>query len=450
MRTPSSLATTVLAALALSCSAPAPSSSEAIGTTRAALEAVTGFGSNPGNLLMYRYVPATAPPPNAPLLVVLHGCEQGATDIAGAGWDTLADQYGFYVVYPQQQAANNPATCFDWFGQYQNPANKANITRDQGEDASIAQMVAKMKSDFSIDAHRVFVAGFSSGGAMAAALLATYPDVFAAGGIDAGVPYNCPSLVNNDVFTCMNPGKTQTADQWGQAVKAGDSGWAGPWPRVTIWQGTADTIVGTANEGELVKQWTNVHGIAATPTSQNTVASYPHSVFADANGVAQVEEYQITGMSHGIAIDPSNGCGTASQYLPDEHVCTAKYMLQFFGIIATPGVDGGMPGSDAAAPGDGSAPPGDGAAPSDAPAAAVDAHVPAPGPTHMPSPSPSASPSADSGAPPAPAGDGGVAAAGGSGFAGCAVGARPEGGSFAVVIAVALGLAFSKRRRNPS
>jgi poly(3-hydroxybutyrate) depolymerase len=167
-------------------------------------------------------------------------------------------------------------------------------------------------------------------------MLAAWPDVFAAGGIDAGIPYDCPAATNADVFTCMSPGRVLAADDWGSRVKAAYPGYGGPHPRVTIWQGTQDHVVAPANETELVKQWTSVHGIAATPTASDTVASYPHDVFADASGAVLVERYAITGMDHGFAVDPSHGCGTPSQYLPDEHVCTADLMLRFFGVEAAP------------------------------------------------------------------------------------------------------------------
>ena len=71
------------------------------------LEQVTGFGSNPGALAMWRYRP-TAPAANAPLVVFMHGCSQSHTDAAAVGWTQLDDLYGFYVVFPEQVTANNP------------------------------------------------------------------------------------------------------------------------------------------------------------------------------------------------------------------------------------------------------------------------------------------------------------------------------------------------------
>jgi poly(hydroxyalkanoate) depolymerase family esterase len=323
--------------------------SEHVSTTSAALDAVTAFGTNPGNLLMFRYVPA-AMPQNAPVVVVLHGCTQTAANFANAGWNALADQYKFYVVYAAQQAANNPSTCFDWFGKYNTPADKTNLTRGQGENLSIKQMVDKTKQDFSVDASRVFVAGFSAGAAFASIMLAAWPDVFAAGGIGEGVPYDCPSTQNIDVFQCMNPGKTLAAADWGSRAKAAYPGYAGPWPRVSIWEGTQDTTVATSNATQLIAQWTSVHGLAATPSAHDTVDGQAHAVFNDGNGRAMVESYSVSGMAHGFAVDATHGCGTVGQYTPDAHICEALHMIRFFGIGSpSANVDGGAVSSDGGA-----------------------------------------------------------------------------------------------------
>ena len=328
------------------CAMDREATTEREGTTSAALDAVTAFGTNPGKLLMYRYAPASMPQ-SAPVVVVLHGCTQTAADFANAGWNALADKYKFYVVYPQQQSANNPSTCFDWFGTYNTPADKTNLTRGQGENLSIKQMVDKTKQDFSVDASRVFVAGFSAGAAFASVMLATWPDVFAAGGIGEGIPYNCPSTQNIDVFQCMNPGKTLPASDWGGRAKAAYAGYAGPWPRVSIWEGTQDTTVATSNATQLVAQWTNVHGIAATASSHDTVDGQAHDIFNDGNGHTMVERYAVSGMAHGFATDPAHGCGTAGTYTPDLHICEAMRMIQFFGIGSpVASGDGGAASSD--------------------------------------------------------------------------------------------------------
>src|SRR3984957_761911 len=139
-------------------SASEPTSSVSLAST--ALAQVSSFGANPGNLLMFKYTPQ-AMPAKSPLVLALHGCTQSASDYTSAGWNALADQYKFYVVYPQQQSANNTESCFNWFGN--TSGSTADITRGQGEAASIKSMVDYMKSTYSVDSTRVFATGFSAG-----------------------------------------------------------------------------------------------------------------------------------------------------------------------------------------------------------------------------------------------------------------------------------------------
>jgi len=306
-----------------------------------ALESVGSFGSNPGNLRMYRYVP-TGSPKGAPLVVALHGCTQKAADFEATGWSALAESKKFYVVYAEQNTANNPVSCFDWWGKYNAPSDKTNITRGMGEPESIKQMVDKMKSDFAIDASRVFVVGFSAGAAEAAVMLALYPDVFAAGAMMAGVPYNCPSTTNGDVWNCMSPGKDLTPAQWGDRVRAAFPEWKGPWPRVSIWQGSKDTTVSTNNHRELVDQWTNVHASPAGVTS--TVDGQKRVTYG-----TNVETWWIEGMGHGVPLDPSKGCGKAGAYALDAKICSTTHVARFFGLEGSapppppPPVDAGTP-----------------------------------------------------------------------------------------------------------
>ncbi|HEY1585897.1 MAG TPA: PHB depolymerase family esterase, partial [Polyangia bacterium] len=137
---------------------------------------VTSFGSNPGGLRMWKYVPANMPA-NAPLVLALHACTQQAADYVKAGWNTLADQYKFYVLYPEQTSTNNALTCFNWAGNNTNPItgdnDPANLTRAMGENESMKQMIDQMKSDYSVDGKRVFISGLSGGAAQTALMLAT-------------------------------------------------------------------------------------------------------------------------------------------------------------------------------------------------------------------------------------------------------------------------------------
>ncbi|GAA5156781.1 extracellular catalytic domain type 1 short-chain-length polyhydroxyalkanoate depolymerase [Amycolatopsis dongchuanensis] len=289
----------------------------------ASIRQVTGFGSNPGALQMYEYKPDGLAA-GRPVVVALHGCTQNATGYGqGSGWVELAQRAGFTLVLPQQQQVNNISRCFNWF-------QSADVTRGQGEVESIAQMVRWAVADSGADSRRVYVTGLSAGGGMTAALLATYPDLFAGGAVVAGLPYGCATSVI-DAYSCMYPGKDLTPSQWAAKVRAAST-YQGPWPTVSIWQGTADYTVAPANQRELVDQWTAVHGTSTTPSTTDTVSGYPHATYRDASGRTAVETYSITGMGHGQPIDPDVQCGRSGAYLLDVNLCTAARMTSTWGL----------------------------------------------------------------------------------------------------------------------
>ncbi|MFE0406808.1 MULTISPECIES: extracellular catalytic domain type 1 short-chain-length polyhydroxyalkanoate depolymerase [Streptomyces] len=293
----------------------------------ASLQEVTGFGSNPGALRMFRYVPDGLPA-GRPVVVALHGCTQNAAGYGtGSGWLQLADRWKFSVVLPQQQSANNLSSCFNWF-------QAGDIARGQGEAASIAQMVDRQLADTSGDASRVQVTGLSAGGGMTAVMMAAYPEKFAAGGIVAGLPYGCAQAAGSP-YVCMYVGATQSARQWGDRVRAARPGYTGPWPTLVAFQGTADYTVKPVNMTDLTRQWTDAHGTDQTADVSDTVAGFPHQVFRDSSGRAVVETYSLTGMGHGQPVDPGTGaeqCGTAGAYLLDVNLCAAHRMGRAWGL----------------------------------------------------------------------------------------------------------------------
>jgi poly(hydroxyalkanoate) depolymerase family esterase len=311
----------LLALIALGLALPAAAQTE-----------VTGFGSNPGNLRMFKYVPASLPA-GAPMVVALHGCAQSAASYdAESGWQRFADRFRFALLLPQQQSANNGSNCFNWF-------ENGDTTRGQGEALSIRQMVDRMIADHGIASSRIYVTGLSAGGAMTAVMLATYPDVFAGGAIVAGLPYRCAGG-QSAAFSCMNPGSNLSPAQWGDRVRAASS-WTGPWPIVSIWHGDADFTVRPMNLTESLEQWTDVHGIDRVADVDETIGGYPHRVYRDAAGTARVETWTITGMGHGTPVDPGTGetqCGTAGAYLLDVNLCSSYYIARFFGLDDLDGV----------------------------------------------------------------------------------------------------------------
>lgn len=343
-----------LVTCASACASSPTSTSEAeetIGTATSAVSSsiteVTGFGSNPGALKMFEHVPP-ALAAGRPVVLVLHGCTETAASAATTGWNDLADEEGFLVVFPQQETVNNPLRCFNWAGEYGNPDN---LVRGKGENLSVKQMVDKAIADHASDPKRVFVVGFSAGAGTAAIMAATYPDVFAGAATMAGIPFNCTTTYA-EVSGCQKPGKTKSAAQWSDLVKAAHPGFAGPWPRMSIWQGSADTIVGTANRTELVKQWSGVHGVDGTAPVTDTVDGQSHAVYKDSAGNAVVETYEIAGMPHAVPVVPAAACGATNGYAVDKGICAARRIAAFFAI--TGGAPGTGPGADGGA--DGSAP----------------------------------------------------------------------------------------------
>ncbi|MEU3186059.1 PHB depolymerase family esterase [Streptomyces sp. NPDC006923] len=308
----------------------------------ATLTEVTGFGTNPGNLRMFRYVPDGLPA-GRPLVVALHGCTQSAAAYdSETGWTTWADRWGFALLLPQQQSGNNLNSCFNWF-------ESADIGRGSGEALSVKQMTDRMKADLGSDPARVYATGLSAGAAMTNVMLAAYPDVFSAGAPVAGLPYGCATGVVA-AFGCMNPGTNMTPAAWAAKVRAAYPGYGGPWPAVSVWQGSSDTTVAPANMTETVEQWTAVHGTDTAADATDTVAGYPHAVYRDTAGRAVVETYSITGMGHGQPVDPGTGaeqCGTAGAYILDVNLCASYRIGQFWGLNG----GGGTPG-DPGDPGD--------------------------------------------------------------------------------------------------
>lgn len=290
------------------------------------LTELTGFGSNPGNLRMLTYVPEILPSSPA-LVVVLHGCTQTASGYdRGSGWSALADRYGFVLLYAEQREANNPKRCFNWF-------QVGDIERNGGEAHSIRQMVEHAIQQHDVDRSRIFVTGLSAGGAMTSTMLAAYPEVFAGGAIIAGLPYRSATSVP-EAFECMFQGRTHSAEEWGDLVR-GASSHKGPWPKVSVWHGSADATVKPMNAGEIIKQWTNVHGLQSDPSRGDIVDGYPRRAWTDEAGNEIIEEYVITGMAHGTPLavgNDENNYGVAGPFLLDVGISSSHRIATFWGL----------------------------------------------------------------------------------------------------------------------
>jgi poly(hydroxyalkanoate) depolymerase family esterase len=278
---------------------------------------------NPGALAGWAFVPDDLPPA-APLVVVLHGCTQTAAAYDhGSGWSALAAEAGFALLYPEQTRANNPNLCFNWFA-------PGDVTRGQGEVESIRQMVAAMVAAHDLDPARVFIGGLSAGGAMTAAMLATSPDVFAGGAIVAGIAHGVASSVNEGLERMRGVGLPD-AEGVATLVRAA-SPHAGPWPRLSLWQGSADDRVDAANADAIAAGWARLHGLGAPQVEK--AAGYPRRVWRDAAGLEIIEAFTIDGMGHGAPITTrgAEACGNAAPHMLEAGISSTRRIAAFWGI----------------------------------------------------------------------------------------------------------------------
>ncbi|MES2195528.1 MAG: PHB depolymerase family esterase [Pseudomonadota bacterium] len=284
------------------------------------------FGTNPGALRMFSFVPDHRQAVPA-LVVVLHGCGQTAAGYdLGAGWSMLAKHYGFALLMPQQQSSNNGNGCFNWF----NPEDTA---RDSGEACSIRQMIARMELDVGIDTRRVFVTGLSAGGAMTSVMLATYPEVFAGGAIIAGLPFGVATNMR-EALSGMYQSPSRPAAELGDLVRNASSH-KGPWPKLSVWHGSADRTVNPANADEIVKQWLDVHQLPSPPMSEADVDGYPRQVWWNADGETIIESYTITNMAHGTPLgigDNDERYGAQGAFLIEAGISSSYHIANFFGL----------------------------------------------------------------------------------------------------------------------
>jgi poly(hydroxyalkanoate) depolymerase family esterase len=294
------------------------------GTAR--LREVVGFGSNPGNLRMLTYAPRKLT--KAPALVVaLHGCTQTAAVYDhGSGWSTLADAYGFALLFPEQQRSNNPNNCFNWF-------LPSDTERNHGEAFSIRQMIERMIEDHGINRSRVFVVGLSAGGAMASAMLATYPEVFAGGAIIAGLPYGCATNVQ-EAFEAMAGGRDRSAREWGDLIRSA-SPHRGPRPKISLWHGSSDAIVNPRNMEASLMQSIDAHGVSVRLRIEHKVGGHSRRVWRTEAGDDVIEAITITDMGHGVPLAAGAGserCGNVGPFHFDVGVSSSHHIARFWGV----------------------------------------------------------------------------------------------------------------------
>lgn len=288
----------------------------------ASLVEVTNFGTNPTNLRMHLYVPDTVRARPAVLLAVHYCTGSGPAFYSGTQFASLADQYGFIVIYPSATRSGN---CFD-------VSSPQALRRDGGSDpVGLVSMVRYVLQNRGGDPDRVYVTGASSGAMMTNVLLGDYPDVFKAGAAFMGVPFACFATTDGSMWNsaCANGQIIRTPQQWGDLVRGAYPGYTGPRPRMQVWHGTEDTTLRYPNFGEEIKQWTNVLGVSQTPSFTDTPQSgWTRTRYGGTGVMAPVEAISLQGVGHNLPL--------AGQ---------AAMAIQFFGLNVQPSQSPSTPSS---------------------------------------------------------------------------------------------------------
>jgi poly(hydroxyalkanoate) depolymerase family esterase len=294
-------------------SAAAPAAGAALPAPQETLQEITSFGPNPTSLRMFLYVPQHVRPHPA-IIVAMHYCGgSGPAFFSGTEFASLADKYGFIVIYPSV-TRTSPIACFD--------VSTPGALRHDGDSdpVGIVSMVRWAQRDLHASRSQVFATGISSGAMMTDVLLGDYPNVFAAGSIMSGVPFGCFAAPASVLWNtaCATGTVIKTPQQWGDMVRGADPGYRGPRPRVQIWHGTADAILFYPNFGQEVGQWTNVLHARLAYVNQPQ-PTWTHSVYVNRKGQVEVDAYSVQGETHNLGFD-----------YPD----WAQIAIQFFGLTS--------------------------------------------------------------------------------------------------------------------
>ena len=225
------------------------------------------------------YVPSRYNKQPMPLVVMLHGCTQSPDDFAaGTRMNDLAEEFGFLVAYPMQPQSANPSKCWNWF-------NAGDQQRDSGEPSLIAGLTRQIMTTHAIDTARVMVAGLSAGGALAAIMATTYPDLYTCVGVHSGLACGAARDMPS-AFAAMgngSPGRAPNAT----AV-----------PTI-VFHGDGDTTVHPLNGEHVVAQSRRRSGTKTVERGASAGGvAYTRAIERDGDGRPITEHWVLHGSGH--------------------------------------------------------------------------------------------------------------------------------------------------------
>jgi poly(hydroxyalkanoate) depolymerase family esterase len=256
------------------------------------------------------YIPSTYAGEPAPLVVMLHGCTQNPDDFAaGTGMNALAEEQGCLVAYPAQAKKANGSNCWNWF-------QAGDQRRDSGEPSIIAAITQQVMRDYKVDPARVYVAGLSAGGAMAAILASEYPDLYKAAGVHSGLPTGAAHDVPS-AFAAMSSGAAN-------GVLKAKTGATVP---VIVFHGDRDKTVHPQNGHQVLAHHAGPQSGAATTEkgSAPNGRSYTRAVHRNAGGNLMAEHWTVHGSGHAWS-----GGSKRGSYTDPKGPDASREMLRFF------------------------------------------------------------------------------------------------------------------------
>jgi len=257
------------------------------------------------------YVPSQPSGAARPLVVMLHGCTQGSSDFAvGTGMNALAEKHGCLVLYPEQDGKANRNRCWNWF----EPSHQV---RGVGEPELLAAMTRQVAAEHGADTSRIFAAGLSAGGAMAAILGAEYPELYAAVGVHSGLAAGCARDLMSGLNAMKKPGRARTLREGVPVI---------------VFHGDGDHLVHADNGDAVLQQFVAVHAKGqSTPLHvqrdehQHGKRRCTQSTWRNREGRAVAEHWVVHGAGHAWS-----GGNAAGSHTDPSGPSASGEMLRFF------------------------------------------------------------------------------------------------------------------------